>query len=74
MKKLWKRIVLALASLFVLVGLVFCVLRPAFVREAVQLLLKNELHVESDSEAETEEESSAVPEEESDTSSDISED
>ena len=73
MKKLWKRIVLALASLFIAVGLVFCLIRPAYVREAVQLLFKNELNIESDSGSGVQEEQDSVPEEESEASSDIAE-
>ena len=65
MKKLWKQILLVLASLFLVVGLVFCVLRPAYVREAVQLLLKNELVIESDS--------NTLPEEDSENSSKVTE-
>ena len=73
MKKLWKRIVLALASLFIAVGLVFCLIRPAYVREAVQLLFKNELNIESDSGSGVQEEQDSVPEEKSEASSDIAE-
>lgn len=65
MKRLWKQILLVLASLFLVVGLVFCVLRPAYVREAVQLLLKNELVIESDS--------NTLPEEDSENSSKVTE-
>ena len=62
MKNRWMRLVLALASLFLVVGMVFCVLRPAYVREAVQILLKNELEVESEDDS-AEQESSTAPEE-----------
>jgi uncharacterized membrane-anchored protein YhcB (DUF1043 family) len=41
-KKIWACIGLAVVAL-VIIGAVFCVLRPDYVREAVQLLFSNEM-------------------------------
>lgn len=63
MKKRLMHIGLALASALLLIGMVFCIVRPAYVKEAVQILLKNELSIEpeeSDSSA-LQEESSSEP-------------
>lgn len=60
MKKRLMHIGLALASALLLIGMVFCILRPAYVKEAVGILLKNELSIESD-----ESESSTLQEENS---------
>lgn len=42
-KKLILLIALAVVVLFVIIGCVFCVLRPDYVREALDILFKNEL-------------------------------
>ncbi|MBO6158324.1 MAG: hypothetical protein J6P72_03555 [Firmicutes bacterium] len=46
-KKLWT-IVCALVSLFFILGIVFAYLRPAYTKEATDILFKNELSIEKE--------------------------
>lgn len=55
MKKTIVKIGISLLGLFLLVGIVSCILRPAYVREAVGILFQNELDFEESVEESTEE-------------------
>lgn len=63
MKNRIMRIGLAIAALILALGMLFCILRPAYVKEAVQILLKNELIIEPEGSGDMSED--PVPEEES---------
>lgn len=57
MKKKIKGLGMGLLALFLVLGMAFCIMRPAYVKEAVGILLGNELVVEP--EAESSQESSS---------------
>lgn len=46
MKKRLVKIGLGLIGPFLVIGITFCILRPAYVQEAFEILLNNELQIE----------------------------
>ncbi len=63
MKKKVMHMGLGIAACVLVVGMVFCILRPSYVKEAVQILLKNELVIEPAGSSDIPEESTEESEE-----------